>query len=114
MKVRIEKLEHGPNAETDEIPNGEHDSDGAKIGEYARTCLYVGYTVEGVIAQPLTVGASIVLVRTKRNGVDAVGIFTTSPIKSFVTEDPEEVLAYTQNSVYRITKLFDEPERPKG
>jgi hypothetical protein len=55
----------------------------------------VEYNLEGILSFPIQVGESVVVQRTKRNGVEAYGIFSTSR----VTEVGNNYFK-TQNSVY--------------
>jgi hypothetical protein len=55
----------------------------------------VEYNLEGILAFPIQVGEGVIVERTKRNGVDVRGVFTTSR----VTEVGDKYFK-TQNSVY--------------
>ena len=55
----------------------------------------VEYNLEGILAFPIQVGEGVIVERTKRNGVDVRGVFTTSR----VTEVGDNYFK-TQNSVY--------------
>ena len=55
----------------------------------------VEYNLEGVLSYDIEVGKPVVVGRTKRNGVEAYGVFTTSR----VTEVGDKYFK-TQNSVY--------------
>jgi hypothetical protein len=59
------------------------------------TSIPIEYNLEGTIAFPIKVGESVVVGRTKRNGVEAYGVFSTSR----VTEVGDNYFK-TQNSVY--------------
>jgi hypothetical protein len=63
----------------------------------------VDYWLTGTLIQPITVGASVVVAREIRNGVEAPGIFQTSPVVE-VTNDTFR----TANSVYDYTYLTPE------
>ena len=60
----------------------------------------VEYNLEGVLSYDIEVGKPVVVGRTKRNGVDAYGMFTTSR----VTEVGDKYFK-TQNSVYSYKYL---------
>jgi hypothetical protein len=55
----------------------------------------VEYNLEGVLSYDIEVGKPVVVGRTKRNGVEAYGVFSTST----VTEVGNKYFK-TQNSVY--------------
>ncbi len=55
----------------------------------------VEYNLEGILSFPIQVGEGVVVQRTKRNGVEAYGVFSTSR----VTEVGNNYFK-TQNSVY--------------
>ena len=55
----------------------------------------IEYNLEGVLSYDIEVGKSVVVGRTKRNGVEAYGVFSTSR----VTEVGNNYFK-TQNSVY--------------
>lgn len=57
--------------------------------------LPIEYEIEGELLNPIEVGKSVKVFRTKRNGVEASGMFSTSPIVNF--NDTQFV---TANSVY--------------
>ena len=60
----------------------------------------IEYNLEGVLSYDIEVGKPVVVGRTKRNGVDAYGVFTTSR----VTEVGDNYFK-TQNSVYSYKLL---------
>jgi hypothetical protein len=55
----------------------------------------VEYNLEGILSFPIQVGESVIVQRTKRNGVEAYGMFSTSR----VTEVGNNYFK-TKNSVY--------------
>ena len=55
----------------------------------------IEYNLEGVLSYDIEVGKPVVVGRTKRNGVEAYGVFTTSRL----TEVGDKYFK-TQNSVY--------------
>jgi hypothetical protein len=55
----------------------------------------IEYNLEGVLSYDIEVGKSVVVGRTKRNGVEAYGVFSTST----VTEVGNNYFK-TKNSVY--------------
>ena len=60
----------------------------------------IEYNLDGVLSYDIEVGKPVVVGRTKRNGVDAYGMFTTSR----VTEVGDNYFK-TQNSVYSYKYL---------
>jgi hypothetical protein len=59
------------------------------------TSIPIEYNLEGNLIYDIKVGVGVIVERTKRNGVDAYGMFTTSR----VTEVGDKYFK-TQNSVY--------------
>ena len=60
----------------------------------------IEYNLDGVLSYDIEVGKPVVVGRTKRNGVEAYGVFTTSR----VTEVGDNYFK-TQNSVYSYKLL---------
>ena len=60
----------------------------------------IEYNLDGVLSYDIEVGKPVVVGRTKRNGVDAYGVFTTST----VTEIGDNYFK-TRNSVYSYKLL---------
>lgn len=60
----------------------------------------VEYNLEGILYHPIQVGESVIVERTKRDGVEAYGMFSTSP----VTEIGDNYFK-TRNSVYKYLFL---------
>jgi len=91
-KIYIEKLA--------EVPGGlparsmeEHIMGKPNYDNYSS--IPIEYNLEGVLSYDIEVGKSVVVGRTKRNGVEAYGVFSTST----VTEVGNKYFK-TQNSVY--------------
>ncbi len=91
-KIYIEKLA--------EVPGGlparsmdEHIMGKPNYDNYSS--IPIEYNLEGVLSYDIEVGKSVVVGRTKRNGVEAYGVFSTST----VTEVGNNYFK-TQNSVY--------------
>ena len=97
-KVRFEKLETTPDALFPTAKKGEW-KDGEFLANLGKG-LPVGYTNEGSLVYDLEVGKTALMKRTKRNGVEALGEFETSPIRLIVGD-----IITTTNSVYRVTEL---------
>jgi len=62
--------------------------------------LPVEYYLEGDLIGQIVVNASVRVIRTSRNGVECLGMFTTSPVVSV-----SEIGFTTQNSVYLVEYL---------
>jgi hypothetical protein len=90
-KIYIEKLAEVsgglPARSMEEHIDGQYQGDSHSIP--------VEYNLEGILSFPIQVGEGVVVQRTKRNGVEAYGIFSTSR----VTEVGNNYFK-TQNSVY--------------
>ncbi len=56
-----------------------------------------GYTVKGFLLKPIKVGDNLLLMRTNRNGVEQLGMFTTSKIL-----DIQDDVVQTANSYWKI------------
>ena len=95
-QIYIEKLAEVPGGlparNMDEHIDGQYQGDSHSIP--------VEYNLEGILSYDIEVGKSVVVGRTKRNGVEAYGVFTTSR----VTEVGDKYFK-TQNSVYSYKLL---------
>ena len=89
--IYIEKLAEVPGG----LParNMEEHIDGQYQGD--SHSIPVEYNLEGILSFPIEVGESVIVQRTKRNGVEAYGMFSTSR----VTEVGNNYFK-TKNSVY--------------
>jgi hypothetical protein len=89
--IYIEKLAEVPGGlparNMDEHIDGQYQGDSHSIP--------VEYNLEGILSFPIQVGESVIVQRTKRNGVEAYGMFSTSR----VTEVGNNYFK-TKNSVY--------------
>jgi len=90
-KIYIEKLAEVsgglPARSMEEYIDGQYQGDSHSIP--------VEYNLEGILSFPIKVGESVIVERTKRNGVEAFGMFSTSR----VTEVGNNYFK-TKNSVY--------------
>ena len=90
-KIYIEKLAEVsgglPARSKEEYIDGQYQGDSHSIP--------VEYNLEGVLSYDIEVGKSVVVGRTKRNGVEAYGVFSTST----VTEVGNNYFK-TRNSLY--------------
>lgn len=67
----------------------------------------VDYEVEGWIDQLPEVGESLVVFRSKRNGIPAPGVLRTSKLKFVIEEGPNRYFLETQNSIYEMDVIND-------
>ena len=90
-KIYIEKLAEVsgglPARSMEEHIDGQYQGDSHSIP--------VEYNLEGILSFPIEVGESVIVQRTKRNGVEAYGMFSTSR----VTEVGDKYFK-TRNSLY--------------
>lgn len=96
MKVRIKKIASQinpkyPTAEQDKWHCGEENDDYSPPIEYE---------IEGELVYPITLGKAVLVHRSKRNGVEADGVFQSSNVKTLGLNSFE-----TLNSIYEIEYL---------
>lgn len=92
-KVKITKIGKAENALYDSALMQDYEA-GKDNGDVS---LPIEYYLEGYMLKPPTVGESLVVNRTSRNGIEIAGIFTTSEIT--------EITEYgfkTSNSIYKL------------
>src|SRR5882672_9184799 len=111
MHVSLRKLSEAPNARCKSAlwreftPGAEGDG---------RESLPVAYELEGELLAPITLGCPMRIFRTKRNGVEVDGMFTSSPVQAM-----DAGWVRTENSLYRVRAIvppvgattFNEDER---
>jgi len=103
MKVKITKIRE---AESPKYRSAQWDE--WKLGQgNPDTSLPVEYELEGEIIQEGVIGKSLIVARTKRNGVSALGMFATSTIQD-ITVYKNITVIETMNSVYWVEKIEDE------
>jgi hypothetical protein len=95
-KVKITKLGPSENP-VFPTPNYNEYIQGSDNGNVS---LPAEYWIEGYIMNEITVGSSVLVNRTSRNGVECGGRFLTSKVKK-ITETGFE----TENSIYRVDYL---------
>ena len=96
QKVRISKLGavHDPEYPTPEKGN-------YKYGQYnPYVSVPVDYTVEGTLMYPIEVGKTVLVDRTKRNGVEVNGLFRSSSVTKITKTG-----FHTLNSRYKVEYL---------
>lgn len=91
--VRVKKLATSPNPDVEADSWEEH----APGSPSNKGSIPVEYEVEGTLAFKPEPGLSLVINRTKRNGVEISGVMTTSVVTK-ITPDGFE----TRNSVYEM------------
>jgi len=98
--VKVRKLSAVKNAPVPTPQTADHVPGEANPGK----SLPAEYEIEGALATELVVGKCFRVLRTKRNGVECLGIFESSLITSIETQD-KLVLVNTENSVYEVSRL---------
>jgi len=71
---------------------------------YEEGAVFLGYTTEGTLSQIPIVGSRLQLLRTKKNGIECLGFFTSSVIRS-VFHGKDHWVIETRNSVYILEPL---------
>jgi len=64
----------------------------------------INYTIEGKLLGVLKPGRRILVDRTKRNGVEVRGEFSSSAIEKIDSYGPRKYV-YTVNSIYEVTPI---------
>jgi hypothetical protein len=105
MKVKVTKIKEAESpkfrsAQWDEWKTGQDNPDFS---------LPVEYELEGSVVYEPAIGTSMVVARTKRNGVPAIGMFATSTIQD-ITKYKNITVIETMNSVYWMEEIEDENE----
>ena len=100
--VKLEKLQA---TEDPEVPTPT--KTGYKYGEYNRgVSVPKGYWITGTCFNEPKTGTSLVINRDSRNGINSIGTMRTSIIEKIsTTDESNQLLIETQNSIYLITKL---------
>jgi hypothetical protein len=96
IKVELKKLKsvENPFAPTPKMEDYKPGQDNGFVS------LPTDYTAEGTLEQDIIVDQPVIMHRTKRNGIESVGILITSKVKRIVGNR-----FYTENSVYQVTEL---------
>jgi len=93
--VRLEKISASPSPASRSVPWEEW-----KLGSRENQgSLPISYTLEGRLLTPIQVGHRIEVLRVRRNGIEALGCFLSTPVVAI----REGNIVETSNSVYRIT-----------
>ena len=67
---------------------------------------FKGYWVIGTLERPIEVGKPIRMLRENRNGVKAMGLFTTSVVRTITDKDKNGLcVVETDNSVYGVCDI---------
>ena len=75
-------------------------------GDNGQVSLPISYTAEGTLVVDVVEGNSIVLDRTKRNGVSCPGILRTTEVTRLQENNNGDLTAVTLNSIY-LLQTFD-------
>lgn len=65
------------------------------------------YSIEGAVTALPVVGKRFEVFRSKRMGVQALGLFITSVVKR-VEDSEDHMLVHTENSVYKVERIYEE------
>ncbi len=66
--------------------------------------LPIEYEVEGTLLGDIELGEQVVMARDKRNGVQALGLFESTPVKTFDKLEKTGLFA-TENSIYEVEEI---------
>jgi hypothetical protein len=81
------------------------DKNNYKYGEDNNgTSIPIDYYIVGTLLYDIEVGKPARILRENRNGVEALGVFVTSLIKS-IEENKNGLLFHTENSIYQLEWL---------
>ena len=97
IKRAASKTPHSPPARWDEWD--------PTIGYLKHRSLPVDYSVGGSLVTNIEIGERIEVLRFERNGIRALGIFTSSPVRG--VDEFSRII--TDNSVYEVTLLPNHP-----
>ena len=93
IKRASSKTPHSPPARWDEWDPA--------LGYLEHRSLPVDYSLRGRLMIPIEIGESMEVLRIERNGIQALGIFRSSPVR----EIDEFFRVVTNNSIYEVTVL---------
>jgi hypothetical protein len=100
MKIKLTKTNVAENAT---FPTATDNSKQAcELGDESP---WVDYSVEGEIDQLPELDKSFSFCRTKRNGIEVFGYYSTSPIQSIKKINDKEYNLETLNSIYKLELL---------
>ena len=92
--IEIQKIDINPEGLPAAKDRGEY------LKENGDKSLPVNYTIEGYLNSDIQVGSNVVVARTKRDGVECLGMFCSSTVL-----EVSENCFVTRNSVYRYKYL---------
>lgn len=103
MKVKVKKISESA------VPNFKSGNwNDYKLGEdNPDVSLPIDYEIEGEMMGEIKPMNSLMIARTKRNGVVATGIFCSSLIDKVTQVGANSILAETQNSVYLVEEIYE-------
>jgi hypothetical protein len=86
----------------------------ADLGTIPDHPIFNGYTVEGLTSEPRpAVGLRFAFLRTNRNGVEILGVFSTSPVTHIESATDKRVTFKTANSSYVLDLDIDTSTEPR-
>ena len=69
--------------------------------------IFEGYCAEGLMFVPPVAGKSFSFLRTNRNGMNRLGVFTTTIVENVEQLEDGSMKVSTRNSVYHLTFVLD-------
>lgn len=85
-----------------------HDKGTVKEGPNQTHPIFEGYEIKGKVHSFPVCGERWTVARTERNGVQVLGIFTTSPVEAvWHDENAKEIVFETKNSRYFCEYILD-------
>lgn len=100
QKVKIQKIDQNENPEHDTATWDEYVE-----GEVNVKSPPVKYEAKGHLLEDISIGNSVKIHRFERNGEKIEGLMTTSRVEQIKGDSGDELVVYTQNSVYMIEKI---------
>lgn len=104
MIIKLRKLSASANPRA-HTPKKENYKPGQNNGKIS---IPVDFEIEGWIDQLPQVGESLMVFRSKRNGIPAPGVLRTSKLKFVVEESLNHYFLETQNSIYEMDVITDD------
>lgn len=72
---------------------------------YFRIDMPISYEIKGKIKHGPEVGKGFCVSRTHRNGIEAEGVFETSPVKKIESQEDNTIKIHTENSIYLMKEI---------
>lgn len=105
MKLKLTKININPDSEAIQSQTVEEyriDQERGGGQCYEGKSPPIDYWVEGEAEHAPVCGQSFSFLRTNRNGVKRLGLFSTSPVKTVAKISENKTLLTTENSVYEL------------